>query len=170
MAAKKKRKRAVKRRRGPARKKSVRRAIKKEKSPNYMVQLGEPKMVRKDVLESIREVIIFMQGYEKFKSMQEEKTDMLLKLKEDVKELRNLIDNQLHKFLPKGKLRFLPLKKKMSHEEKKAVLMGEKKPVVPKPVIPAVPAKPEVQPAVTSELYELEKQLNDIENQLRTIR
>ena len=35
-----------------------------EKEPEYMIQISDPKMLRKDLLESLREVIIFMQGYE----------------------------------------------------------------------------------------------------------
>src|SRR3989338_4955922 len=75
-----------------------------EKEPDYMVQIAEPKMVRKDLLESLREVIIFMQGYEKFKKVQEDKVALFTALKSDVRELNLLIEGQLKKYLPKGKL------------------------------------------------------------------
>ena len=145
---------------------------KSEKEPDYMVQIAEPKMVRKDLLESLREVIIFMQGYEKFKKVQEDKVALFTALKSDVKELNILIDGQLKKYLPKGKLR-------VSH----AVFQGKKENVTENNVeILPIEKVSKLQKASHeerlseraavshNELEELEAQLQDIENQLRNIK
>ena len=76
-----------------------------EKNPEYMVQVSEPKILRKDMLESLREVIIFMQGYEKFKSIQDEKIKLFKILKLQVREIDNIVQGKLSKLLPKGKLK-----------------------------------------------------------------
>ncbi len=60
--------------------------------PNFMIQVSEPKILRKDVLEALRDVIIFMQGYEKFRKIQEEKIATFAQLRDDVKELTSLMD------------------------------------------------------------------------------
>ena len=61
--------------------------------------------MRRDILESLREVILFMQGYEKFRKLQEEKIAIFNQLKNDVKELNQMIDSRLRKYFPKGKLK-----------------------------------------------------------------
>ena len=59
----------------------------KEKEPGFMVRVNEPKLVRKDILESLREVILFMQSYEQFKQVQAEKVATIASLRASVKEL-----------------------------------------------------------------------------------
>ncbi|MEK6939241.1 MAG: hypothetical protein AABX31_00790, partial [Nanoarchaeota archaeon] len=76
----------------------------KDKGLNLMVQVSDPKNVRKDLLEALREIIIFMQGYEAFKKIQEEKVAVFEQLKDDIKGLNNLVDSKLRRLLPKGKL------------------------------------------------------------------
>jgi len=76
----------------------------KPKEPQFMVQVHDTKVLRKDILESLKDVIIFMQGYEKFRKIQEEKVLRINDLKASVKELHNFIDNKFRRVLPKGKL------------------------------------------------------------------
>ena len=76
----------------------------KPKEPQFMVQVHDTKVLRKDILESLKDVIIFMQGYEKFRKIQEEKVLRINELKASVKELHNFIDNKFRRVLPKGKL------------------------------------------------------------------
>ncbi|MDP3734534.1 MAG: hypothetical protein Q8R37_04860 [Nanoarchaeota archaeon] len=140
-------------------KKKVHRSIAAgEKEPEYMIQISDPKMVRKDILESLREVIIFMQGYEKFRRIQEEKVTMFNQLKKDIKEL-NMLTGKLRKYLPQGKIQ--PAKEKpkrmMAKEEQEE--MEEETPA-------------ETMPQETPEqndLTELESQLSDIESELSKI-
>jgi len=129
-----------------------------EKDPNFMVQLNEPRMLRKDLLESIREIIIFMQGYEKFRKIQEDKVTLFTQLRTDMRVLNSLIDEKLYKYLPKGKLKSIsPAKEPEKHYER------ETQPVA----VSRSAAAPNNAPR--SELDELENQLKDIESQLRNI-
>lgn len=145
-------------------KRPVSKAELKEKDPEYMIQLNDPKGLRKDILESLRELIIFMQGDEGFKRIQDEKVDLFSRLKSQVREVNSIIENQLKRYLPKGKLKETPTAKpkKEELEEEEEVLVEEA--LKPKPV----PIKKEV-PVKKSELEELEDQLRDIENQLRDV-
>lgn len=134
------------------RKKSV--PTKRKLEPEYMIQVPDPKMVRKDILESLREIIIFMQGYEKFKKIQEEKVLLFKKLQLEVKGINSLIDVKLRELLPKGNMhavRELPQLKPQIKVQK----IDKVVPVMVKP---------------KSELDELESQLKDIEGQLQDLK
>jgi len=126
-----------------------------QRKPEYMVHVPEPVMMRKDLLEALREIIIFMQGYEKFKRIQSEKISLFKKLRSQVRELNSLVDGKMKKLFPKGNLP--PI---MRSE----VVARKVEPVVAK--IQPAPA----QPKPRSELDELESQLKDIENQLHGLR
>ncbi len=150
-------------------------APRQEKEPEYMIQVGDPKMLRKDLLESLREVIIFMQGYETFRKIQEEKVTLFTTLKSQVKEINSMVDNKLKKYVPKGKLRGLSERQIHSEEQpEEETLPGEPQiEVIPiervqRRVVERVAEQP-VQKAPANELDELEKQLRDIENQLQNI-
>ena len=149
---------------------------KRVKEPDYVIQIHDPKVVRKDILESLREVIIFMQGYEKFRRVQEEKIATIALLKEQVKELNLLVGHELRKYLPVGKL-----KPVLKEETKKVFVEGphdhyadhgprtivepyeEEKVPVPAYKQTRTKTKPK------NELEELEAQLQDIEHQLQNI-
>jgi hypothetical protein len=166
MAKKKKRKAA---RKGSKLKEQVMREP-KPAEPQFMVQVNDTRVVRKDILESLKEVILFMQGYEKFRKIQEEKILIINNLKMDVKELHNLIDTKFKKVLPKGKLEGINPQEPVKHKEVPVEHHSE--------VHAAVPSHVEVQhhpvsapvvhkPSATSELDALESQLKEIENQLK---
>lgn len=142
-----------------------------EKEPEYMVQVSDPKMLRKDVLESLREVIIFMQGYETFRKIQEEKVALFTILKSQIKEINSLADNKLKKYLPKGKLHILS-EKQVQHKEQVEELVSEELP--PLEVVPVSKTTATLRESASrtppSELDELEKQLREIESQLQSIK
>jgi len=149
-------------------------AEQKPGDPQYMIQLSDPKMLRKDLLESLREIIIFMQGYEKFRQIQEEKVNLFTSLKSEVKELNGLIENKLRKYFPKGKLKAVTKdleREEMEKEDKRMlsnaveVVDAEPQPKAEKVVAPVQPYQEEKDPY--SEINHLESQLKDIENQLR---
>ena len=150
---------AKKKKRAKSRRSVAAPAKKHDIEPDYMVNIDDPKMLRKDVLESLREVIIFMQGYEKFRVVQDEKVALFTQLKADVKELHTLIGHKLHAFLPKGKLNAVntvPPKEEQEHAKK----------------VQVVAMKPEPHEAVVEdkELDHLESQLQNIEKQLESIK
>lgn len=143
--------------------------IEKEGGPKYMVQISDPKMLRKDLLESLREVIIFMQGYEKFRKIQEEKVALFIDLKASVKDLNSLIDHKLRKYFPKGKLKPIT-ETRFSEPEKVEVVSMEKPRQKNMPQKDFEPETVEEESRPKNDLAELETQLNDIESQLRNIR
>jgi hypothetical protein len=149
----------------PAKKTAVKRkSTKKEREPEYMVQVHEPANLRKNVLESLREIIIFMQSYEKFRQIQEEKVAIFNELKDDIKQLSTLLDHKLKRHFPKGKLSVATQRREVPRI------------TVPENVDEDVEETMETPRAVSApvshpitELDELESQLRDIEGQLRKI-
>lgn len=136
----------------------------KDKGLSLMVQVSDPKNVRKDLLEALREIIIFMQGYEAFRKIQEEKVAVFEQLRDDVKSLNNLVDSKLRRLLPKGKLAGM-VKKPMPKAE-----VAEKEERESLPVQRAQPKmipKPEPQQEDDGGLDELETQLREIEGRLK---
>ena len=137
----------------------------REKEPPYMVQIGDPKMLRKDLLESLRDIIIFMQGYEKFRKIQEEKLATFATLRSDLKEINSLVDNKLKHYFPKGKLKALSESKQLKEKEREMAAPVETAALVQ----PAPKIQSSAPPVSKSELDELESQLKDIESQLRNV-
>ncbi len=143
------------------------------KLPQFMVQVSDPIMLRKDILEALRDVIIFMQGYERFKLIQDEKVGLYSKLQLEVKELNSMINTKLRKILPKGKLKSVhqaavPKQVKIP-ESRVPVVTPSKGQPIPPPTPGQAPAPP-LPPAASAqptELDALESQLNSIENQLK---
>ncbi len=132
-----------------------------ESGPAYTVQIADPISLRRDLLESLREIIIFIQGYEKFRKLQEEKVATFAQLKADVKDLNSLLEYQLRRHFPKGKLGATVQRPELVKKEESQKVMAAK------PV--AIKAKGEEKTPL-SELDELETQLKDIENQLQGIK
>jgi hypothetical protein len=140
----------------------------KTKEPDYMVQLSEPTALRRDVLEALREVILFMQSYEQFLKVQEEKLEMFDQLKAHVKDLNSLVNNKLPLYLPKGKLDAIQkqIPKPMSDRELHPRFAN--KPVSTTPTFST--PKTQIKPKEHKELDDLEGQLQDIENQLKGLK
>lgn len=154
-------------------------AVPKEKEPEYVVQIQEPRMVRKELLESLRDLIIFMQGYEQFRKLQEEKVAQFSALRNDVKELNHLLDAKLRHHFPKGKAKpaaataAAPAALKPAARPAPTLKLDEE-PEEENPVMPArAPAMRKETPAPStkkSDLDELEQQLREIEDQLRDVK
>lgn len=141
----------------------------KEKEPEYVVQIQDPRMVRKGLLESLRDLIIFMQGYEQFRQLQETKVAQFAALRNEVKELNHLLDAKLRHHFPKGKVH-VPV---VATAPKPAQRIAQQEEMEEKIVVPVRTSIRKETPAPTakkSELDELEQQLQDIENQLRDVK
>lgn len=134
----------------------------KDSGLNLMIQLHESKNLRKDILEGLREIIIFMQGYEAFRKIQEEKVKTFAQLRDDVKALNSLLDTKLRRYLPKGKLAGVVKKAAAPRRETASEEKG-----FPPAREPLRMAKPEPAKEESSELDELEQQLRDIESRLK---
>jgi len=132
----------------------------KPRQLNLMVQVNEPKSIRKDLLEALREVIIFMQGYETFQKIQEEKMGTFAQLREDVKVLNSLVHDKLNKHLPKGKLAGL------IQPKREAEPVEDEEIPASMPIARTAVRRPDPQ---NQELDDLEYQLKDIESRLKNL-
>lgn len=155
-------------RKAPVAKKPVQsrgKLVKKDREPEYMVQVHEPTNLRKNILESLREIIIFMQSYEKFRQIQEEKVATFNDLKESIKQLTSLLDHKLKHHFPKGKLSISTLRRDVP----KMAVPAEMEDEIEEVETPARKTAYTPEPHPITELDELESQLRDIEGQLRKI-
>lgn len=153
--------------------------VAKEKEPEYVVQIQEPRMVRKELLESLRDLIIFMQGYEQFRKLQEEKVTQFSALRNDVKELNHLLDTKLRQHFPRGKVKPAAATATTPAAPKPAPRLAptlelDEEPEEERPALPVrAPAMRKENPAPAakkSDLDELEQQLQEIEEQLRDVK
>jgi len=142
----------------------------KEKEPEYVVQIQDPRMVRKELLESLRDLIIFMQGYEQFRKLQEMKVAQFSALRNDVKELNHLLDVKLRQHFPKGKVK--PLSAALAAPKPVLRVKPEEEMEEERPAPVRLSARKEVSAPTPqkSDLDELEQQLRDIESQLRDVK
>ncbi|MBI4980045.1 hypothetical protein HZC30_00640 [Candidatus Woesearchaeota archaeon] len=138
------------------------RTVPMAREPEFTIQIGDPQALRKDLLESVRELILFMQGFDRFKKLQQEKLAEFSRLKADARALTLLVDAKMRRCLPKG-----TLKSKAVKEEKAKPVKG---PVasLPESVAPSLPPEPAPK-SEHSELEELEAQLQEIEAQLKKV-
>ena len=117
------------------------------------MEVREPEEVRRDILESLKEIVESLQRFEKFKDTRKDKIDRINKLRKIVKDTNTLVLN-LKKSLPETKIRAVKAisktaeKKKTSYREKKE--LTEKKPL--------------------TELQKLESELSEIEGKLSSLR
>ncbi len=137
------------------------------REPEFTIQIGDPQSLRKDLLESVRELILFMQGFDRFKRLQQEKLSEFSKLKANARALTTLVDTKMRRCLPKGTLK----SKAIKEEKTKKVKASEDITFIPESVtIASSLSAPEPAPkSEHSELEELEAQLQEIENQLKKV-
>ena len=153
----------------------------KEAEEVFYVGLRDPVEVRRNILESTREAVQFLQRYEKLKSIRDEKREASKLLHNDIKELKALV-NRLKRVLPKSKLRIKLHKEHVlvkcsrcgakfdtktdlekhqkKHKKKKKKAKAEKKAPAKKVEAPKEETKP------LTELEHLESELSDIESKL----
>lgn len=73
----------------------------------FYVGLRDPSEVRKNILESSRDIVIFLKTYENFKRIRLRKIEEINKLKLKIQEIVRLV-NKLSRELPKTRLRAKP--------------------------------------------------------------
>ena len=117
---------------------------KKKEEEVFFVGVKEPLEIRRNLLESSREMVLLLQMYEKFRTVREEKKREMEKLREYVRDIA-LLASRLKRHLPKTKLRALPL-----DEIKKAERKIEQITVL-------APEAKEEEKVVRKELTEIEK-------------
>lgn len=158
MAAKKKaKKKATKRKRVKKKKVVKRRKAKKlpEKAEVYYMGIPNPVEIRKNILESARDMVQFLQMFEKFRIIREEKKQASALLKKHVRELTTLT-NKIKTMLPKTSLRTKSKKIEPEKIEKVETIEALKE----------APQKSELPDIDVDDIEELETELRDIEDKL----
>jgi len=116
----------------------------------FFVNIREPLVLRRAVLESSRETIRYMQHYEQLKAIRTLKTQKIMQIKKDIRDINKLI-NELKAKLPAVNIR--ERKEKPKHEYKKKVKEHIKH-----------------KPHKSSELEKLDAELGEVEKKLGKLR
>ncbi len=150
-----------------ARKKSRAKAAAKatEAEEVFYVGVQDPTEVRRNVLESYRDAVHFLQQHGKLKALRAQKAQALEELRADVRELKKLV-LKMKRVMPKTKLRV-----KLNEEHQEAKAPAEKK-AEEKPKKKEKKKRHEKQPRPAkdgSELEQLESELSEIEHKLEKI-
>ena len=152
------------------RRKAKKRSAKSKSAEPIFIGLGDPVELRRNILEPTREVIQFLQSYEEFKKVKDEKTHTVNLLKEDLKEIKLTI-NRLRRLLPRSKIKAEKtsgrIKKEMGVEIPEPKPKPEPKPE-PKSE-PKTESEPEPLPPAHPELDALERELGEIEKKLGSL-
>ena len=126
----------------------------------FFVQVKEPNEVRRNILETLKEIVEVLQRFEKFKHIRHEKMESIHKLRGLLKDANKMLGN-LRLKLPQTNLRATvvretPVHKKTHHKKKKKAKPAEEK--------QEKPPKREM-----TELEKLETELSAIEDKLKSL-
>ena len=123
-----------------------------EKSENiFFVEVRESDEIRRDVLESIKEIVKNLQRFENFKEIRKKKIESINILEKAISEVSKIIPD-LKKSLPGVKIRAVGKRKS---RRKKVITKGKK---TPEEIAKRKPV---------TELQKLESDLSEIENKLQ---
>ncbi|MFA5141357.1 MAG: hypothetical protein WC471_00085 [Candidatus Woesearchaeota archaeon] len=150
MATKKKAVKAVKR--------TVKRKALVEDKPELLYMgINNPIEIRRTVLECARDMVHFLQMFEKFRLIREEKKEAIRILKKEMKDLSTLM-NKLKLIMPKASVRTEVHKEEVVKEAKEAREGKPKAFEMPKQEMPDLTV--DDIDALESELKEIEEKLN----------
>ena len=125
----------------------------KEQNEVFFVQVMEPAQVRRDILESLKQILELLQRFEKFKHTRHEKMNKIQKLRNLVRDA-NKMTSDLRSKLPQTNLKSVAPResqkpaKKVSHKKNEAT--------------------PKTSRKEKTELEKLESELSAIESKLRS--
>ena len=131
--------------------------VKEQSNELFFVQLKQPNDVKRNILESLKNILELLQKFEKFKHIRHEKIENIQKLRVQIKEANRLLGTLSAK-MPQTNLRAAPItetreqKPKHHHKKKSPAKAAEK----------AAPKK-------MTELEKLESELNAIEGKLKNL-
>lgn len=126
---------------------------------NFYIGVPNPDETRRYVLESSRAMISTLKRYEEFKKTRMEKTELVMKYNQIMKQI-NILTNRLKKQFPEAGIR-IPTLKTESHAKQKAPQKIEMKEA-------PQPARAEKKRPMT-EVEKLEEELQMIERKLNSI-
>ena len=81
------------------------------------VEVREPSEVRRNILESLKNIVETLQRFEKFKHIRKEKTHRISKLSSELKGMNRMLSD-LKNAIPETKLREIKIKSALKEEEK----------------------------------------------------
>lgn len=133
--------------------------LKEESEEIFFAEVREPFDVRRNLLESLKDIVENLKRFEQFKTVREEKIENIIKLRTTIKEINKLASNLKASF-PQTDLRAIKIEKKKAikmptRKKKKAKARKEEKIETEKPL---------------SELEKLESELNAIESKLSALK
>ena len=114
----------------------------------FFVEVQEPDEVRRNILESSKEIVESLERFEKFKGTRKEKMDNINKLGKIVKDINKLAID-LKNSLPESLIKAMKVSKPEIIEKKKLEERAERKPI--------------------SELQKLHAELSEIESKLQSL-
>lgn len=138
---------------------------KEPKKDVFYVGVQDPVEIRRNVLECSKDMVQFMQRYENLKNIRNDKEEAIHHLKEDVRELKSLV-NKLRKVLPKSKLRIKSHEEKKEEKPKPKKKKGKKKKAKKETKKEAPKEETTPPPKPKTEIERLESELADIEEKL----
>jgi len=127
----------------------------KESGDILFVEVHQSDEVRRNILESLKDIVENLQRFEKFKETRKEKIEHINELGKIIKDINKIIPN-LKNSLPETKLRAVS---KSKASVRKKVIVKEKR--SPEEVAKRKPI---------TELQKLESELGDIESKLQSLR
>lgn len=131
--------------------------MKEQSNELFFVQVKEPNEVRRNILETLKNIVEVLKSFEKFKRIRHQKHEKISHLRVLIKQANKMLGD-LRVKLPQTNLRAVPVKdaakqqKKEHHKKKKGKSAEEKMP------------KKEM-----TEVDKLEAQLNAIETKLKSL-
>jgi len=131
--------------------------MKEESNGLFFVQIKEPAEVRRNILETLKEIVEVLQRFEKFKHLRHEKIEQINKLRVQIKDANKMLGN-LRLKLPQTNLRAMPVREATAHPKKthrkgKKIKAAEEKATKKEP----------------TELEKLEAELSAIEGKLKSL-
>ena len=125
----------------------------------FFVEIREPNEIKRNILESMKDIVEGLQRFEKFKDIRKDKIHNIDRLRKTVKEINKLVAD-LKSALPESKLRAINLKPVLKEGQKSK--SGKKKKHKKS-------KEPEEKKPVT-EIEKLESELGAIEEKLGSLR
>ena len=136
--------------------------MKEQSSELFFVQVKEPGEVRKNILETLREIVEVLKRFEKFKHIRHGKLENINKLRGQLKEANKMLGNLKSK-LPQTSLRATVVKEAPRHSTKPHHKKGNKSKIIVEEKAEKMPKKE------LTETDKLEAQLSAIEEKLKNL-
>ena len=134
----------------------------------FFVEIRDPGEVRRNILETLKEILNSLQRFEKFRGMRQEKLEKIQNLRILVRQANNMI-RHLKSKLPQTSLRAAPVReipkqiRQVPHiKKRKSKKLKEAKEVKTEKQV-KIPKKP------MTEIEKLESELNAIEGKLKSL-